>query len=48
MGQRNRATAAASQVSTRLMGVLVAVYLPEFVILILVPLLWGVIVRLGP
>jgi tight adherence protein C len=48
MGQRNHATAAASQVSTRLMGVLVAVYLPEFVILILVPLLWGVIVRLGP
>lgn len=45
MGQRNRATAAASRVSTRLMAVMVAVYLPEFVILVMVPLFWGVMVR---
>lgn len=45
MAQRNRATAAASQVSTRLMGVLVGVYLPEFVILVMLPLFWGVMLR---
>ena len=45
MAQRNRATAAASQVSTRLMGVLVGVYLPEFVLLVMLPLFWGVILR---
>jgi Flp pilus assembly protein TadB len=45
MSQRNRATAAASQVSTRLMAVLVAVYLPEFVILVMLPLFWGVMLR---
>jgi tight adherence protein C len=45
MGQRNRASAAASQISTRLMGVLVGVYLPEFVILVMVPLFWGVMLR---
>lgn len=45
MAQRNRATAAASQVSTRLMAVLVGVYLPEFVILVMVPLFWGVMLR---
>ena len=45
MAQRHRAAAAAAQVSTRLMGVLVGVYLPEFVILVMLPLFWGVIVR---
>ena len=45
MAQRNRATAAASQISTRLMGVLVGVYLPEFVILVMLPLFWGVMLR---
>ena len=45
MAQRNRATAAASQVSTRLMAVLVGVYLPEFVILVMIPLFWGVMLR---
>jgi tight adherence protein C len=48
MSQRNRAAAAASQISTRLMGVLVGVYLPEFVILVMVPLFWGIIIQLGP
>jgi len=45
MNQRNRATAEASRVSTKLMGVLAGVYLPEFVILIMVPLFWGIIRR---
>ena len=45
MAQRNRATAAASQISTRLMAVLVAVYLPEFIILVMVPLFWGVMLH---
>jgi hypothetical protein len=45
MAQRNRATAAASQVSTRLMAVLVGVYLPEFIILIMLPLFWGVMLK---
>jgi Flp pilus assembly protein TadB len=45
MAQRNRATASASQISTRLMGVLVGVYLPEFVILVMIPLFWGVMLR---
>ena len=45
MAQRNRASASASQISTRLMGVLVGVYLPEFVILVMVPLFWGVMLR---
>ena len=45
MAQRNRATATASQISTRLMGVLVGVYLPEFVILVMLPLFWGVMLR---
>jgi tight adherence protein C len=44
-GQRNRATAEASRVSTKLMGVLAAVYLPEFVVLIMIPLFWGIIRR---
>jgi pilus assembly protein TadC len=45
MAQRNRATAEASRVSTKLMGVLAAVYLPEFVVLIMIPLFWGIIRR---
>ena len=45
MGQRNRATAEASRVNTKLMGVLAAVYLPEFVVLIMIPLFWGIIRR---
>ncbi len=45
MNQRNRATAEASRVSTKLMGVLVGVYLPQFVILIMIPLFWGIIQR---
>ncbi len=45
MNQRNRATAEASRVSTKLMGVLVAVYLPQFVILVMIPLFWGIIRR---
>ncbi len=45
LAQRNRASASASQISTRLMGVLVGVYLPEFVILVMVPLFWGVMLR---
>lgn len=45
MSQRNRATAEAARVSTKLMGVLACVYLPEFVILIMVPLFWGIIRR---
>jgi tight adherence protein C len=45
LSQRNRATAAASQISTRLMGVLVGIYLPEFVILVMIPLFWGVMLR---
>jgi hypothetical protein len=44
MGQRNRASAA-SPISTRLMGVLVGLYLPEFVILVMVPLFWGLMLR---
>jgi tight adherence protein C len=42
MNARNRATARAASVSTKLLGVLGAVYLPEFVILIIVPLFWGI------
>ena len=45
MQQRNRALAAASRVSTRLVGVLVAVYLPEFLVLILAPLFYGIFLR---
>jgi tight adherence protein C len=45
MAQRNRATAAASQVGNRLMGVLVGVYLPEFLCLVMVPLFWGIVSR---
>ncbi len=45
MQQRNRALAAASRVSTRLVGVLVMVYLPEFLVLILAPLFYGIFLR---
>ena len=45
MNQRNRATAQAAAVSTKLLGVLAAVYLPEFVILIVIPLFWGIMQR---
>ena len=45
MNQRNRATAEASRVGTKLLGVLAGVYLPEFVILIMIPLFWGIIRR---
>jgi tight adherence protein C len=45
MSQRNRATARAAAVSTKLLAVLGGVYLPEFVILIIVPLFWGIIQR---
>jgi Flp pilus assembly protein TadB len=43
--QRNRALAAASRVSTRLVCVLVLVYLPEFLVLILAPLFYGIFLR---
>jgi tight adherence protein C len=45
MNQRNRATAQAAQVSTKLLGVLGGIYLPEFVILIIIPLFWGIMQR---
>ena len=45
MQQRNRAAAEASRVSTRLVGVLVLVYLPEFMVLIMVPLFYGIFLR---
>ena len=43
--QRNRSTAEASRVSTRLVGVLVLVYLPEFMLLIMVPLFYGIFLK---
>lgn len=43
--QRNRATAEASRVGTRLVGILVLVYLPEFMVLIMVPLFYGIFLR---
>lgn len=43
--QRNRATAEASRVGTRLVGVLVLVYLPEFMVLIMIPLFYGIFLR---
>jgi len=45
MNQRNRSTARAASVSTKLLGVLGGIYLPEFVILIMVPLFWGIMQR---
>ena len=43
--QRNRATAEASRVSTRLVGILVLIYLPEFMLLIMIPLFYGIFLR---
>jgi Flp pilus assembly protein TadB len=45
MNQRNRAAAEASRVGTKLLGVVAGIYLPEFMILIMVPLFLGVIRR---
>lgn len=45
MNRRNRATAQAAAVSTKLLGVLAGIYLPEFVILIVIPLFWGIMQR---
>jgi Flp pilus assembly protein TadB len=45
LNRRNRATAQAAAVSTKLLGVMAGIYLPEFVILIIVPLFWGVMQR---
>ncbi len=41
--QRDQATADAARVGTKLLGVLAGVYLPEFVILVMIPLFWGII-----
>lgn len=41
--QRNQATAAASRVSTKLLAILAAIYLPEFVLLIMIPLFLGIV-----
>jgi len=45
MNQRNRSTAQAAAVGTKLLVVLGGIYLPEFVILIMVPLFWGIMQR---
>ena len=45
MNQQNRSTARAASVSTKLLAVLGGIYLPEFVILIMVPLFWGIMQR---
>jgi tight adherence protein C len=45
LNQQNRSTAQAASVSTKLLGVLGGIYLPEFVILIMVPLFWGIMQR---
>jgi Flp pilus assembly protein TadB len=45
MTHRNRITAQAGAVSTKLLGVLAGIYLPEFVILIVIPLFWGIMQR---
>ena len=45
MNQRNRATAQASAVSTKLLAVVGGIYLPEFLILIIVPMFWGIMQR---
>jgi tight adherence protein C len=45
LAQRNRAATEASRVSTRLVGVLVLVYLPEFMVLIMIPLFYGIFLR---
>lgn len=45
LNQRNRSTAEAARVGTKLLAVLAGVYLPEFAILIMVPLFWGIMQR---
>jgi tight adherence protein C len=45
MNQRNRSTAKAASVGTKLLAVLGGIYLPEFVILIVIPLFWGIMQR---
>jgi tight adherence protein C len=45
MNQRNRVTGQAAAISTKLLAVLAGVYLPEFVILIIIPLFWGIFQR---
>ena len=45
MNQRNRSTAQAGAVGTKLLAVLGGIYLPEFVILIVIPLFWGIMQR---
>ena len=45
LNQQNRSTAQAASVSTKLLAVLGGIYLPEFVILIMVPLFWGIMQR---
>jgi len=45
MNQRNRSTAQAAAVGTKMLAVLGGIYLPEFVILIVVPLFWGIMQR---
>jgi Flp pilus assembly protein TadB len=45
LDHRHRATAAASRVGTRLLAVLAGVYLPEFAVLIVIPLFWGIMRR---
>jgi len=45
MNQQNRSTAQAASVSTKLLAVLGGIYLPEFVILIMVPLFWSIMQR---
>src|SRR5438067_973853 len=45
LNQRNRSTAKAAAVGTKLLAVLGGIYLPEFVILIVVPLFWGIMQR---
>ena len=45
LNQRNRATAQAAAVSTKLLAVLGGIYLPEFVLLIIIPLFWGIMQR---
>ncbi|HYM50676.1 MAG TPA: type II secretion system F family protein [Candidatus Limnocylindrales bacterium] len=43
--QRNQATAEAARVGTKLLAILSVIYLPEFVLLIVVPLFLGIIQR---
>jgi Flp pilus assembly protein TadB len=45
LNQRNRSTAQAAAVSTKLLAVLGGIYLPEFLVLIMIPLFWGIMQR---